>query len=234
MMTSHLAAMTFRFESTEVIASAVHENIGDFEMVRLSKEPVAERFLRDVSLHEMDIRHDDGLYRHIVFQKPGTSCYLFSLTTTPGRLIYAGDMGCFVFERVQDMFSFFRANGEREPNYGYWHEKMVACDRQGSEEHNVDEFRENLERYLQDNELSEDRLSEVKEFIEEAISEFEDAGPDAAYRLVMDFGLEPERGERKRQFFQDFWETTDKVYCFRYVWACYAIQWGIKQYDSRA
>lgn len=204
-------------------------------MVRLSKEPVTDRFLRDVAEHQMEIRHDDGLYRHVVFKKPDTSCYFFSLTTTPGRLIYAGDMGCFVFERVQDMFSFFRASGsEREPNFGYWHEKMVACDRQGSEEHNVAEFRNNLERYLEDNELSEDRLSEVKEFIEEAVSEFEDAGPDAAYRSVMDFGLEPERGERKRQFFQDFWETTDKVYSFRYVWACYAIQWGIKQYDSRA
>jgi hypothetical protein len=201
-------------------------------MVRLSKEPVAERFKRDIAEHQMEIRHDDGFYRHVVFKKPDTGRYLFSLTTTPGRLIYAGDMGCFVFERVQDMFSFFRAGGEREPNFGYWHEKMVACDRQGSEEHNVEEFRSNLERYLEDNELSDDRLNEVKEFIEEAVNEFECDGPDAAYRSVMDWGFEPERGERKRQFFQDFWETTDKVYSFRYVWACYAIQWGINQYDT--
>ena len=204
-------------------------------MVTKSKESIKERFLRDIATHQMEVRLDAGLYRHVVFKRPNTNCMLFSLTTTPGRLTYAGDMGCFVFERLPDMFSFFRSDPhEREPNFGYWHEKLVAVCRHGSEEKNVDRFRDNLEQYIEnDDSLTEDQVSEIREFIEEAVSEYEESGPQCAYRSVADWSLSSgDKHRNRRQFFADFWQYSDSVYTLHYEWACHAIQWGIAQYDE--
>ena len=201
------------------------------------KHDIKTQFAKDIQNHGIDVRHDEGLYRHVVFSRPGTSCYMFSLTTTPGRLIYAGDMGCFVFERLLDMFEFFR--GEREPNFGYWHEKLVAVSSTGgSSERSVERFRENLESYLEDkDELTPSQLEGVKDFIEDVCDQYEDEGPDAAYRTVMDFCLEslnsePDYTKNHRPFFSDFWEYSDAVYSYQYEWACYAIRWAIDRYDA--
>jgi len=189
------------------------------------KEPIKERFERDIKDHVMQIMHDDGIYRHVVFSRPNSSVLAFSLTTTPGRLIYAGDMGCYVFERVRDMFSFFR--GDREPNFGYWHEKLVAIDRHGSEQHDVDAFRENLESYETDD-LTPDQQQEVEEFIESVVGTFEEEGPQVAYKEVYEFELEGVVND----FFSDFFERSDKIYTLHYEWACHAIQYGIRMYDE--
>ena len=142
---------------------------------------VKRRFLKEVAEHQMSVRLDadvDGAkYRHLVFSKPGTWACGFSLTTTPGRLVYAGDMGAFVFERVPDMFSFFRgqggAEGEREPNFGYWHEKLTAVDRgEGSTEKCVEKFRENLQDVLKDH--RSDREEEVTELQDELLELIKD------------------------------------------------------------
>jgi hypothetical protein len=195
-----------------------------------SKEPIKDRFARDIRDHVMEIRHDDGLYRHVVFKRPDTVCMMFSICTMPGRLIYAGDMGCFVFERTQDMFEFFGHGGEREPNFGCWHEKLVAIDRSGSEEHDSDRFRENLEIYLTD-ELTADQREEVVEFIDNVVSEFDANNPHVAYQSVYEFSLD-EHPKNRMQFFQDFFEHSDMIYTLRYEWACHAIQWGIRKYDE--
>jgi hypothetical protein len=187
------------------------------------------QFLDDVKSHLIDVKLDQWVYRHMVFSRPDTNCMHFSLTTTPGRLTFAGDMGCYVFERCVDMFSFFR--GEREPNYGYWHEKLVAVDRcSGSEEWSSKRFRENLEQYIT-GDLSGAEMGRVREFIDHAVSVFEDDGPEIAFREVNDFSLDDSLKNR-HQFFTDFWEFSHKEYTTRYIWACHAIQWGIAQYDK--
>lgn len=193
------------------------------------KEPIKERFARDIATHQMDILHDDGLYRHVVFKRPDTICMMFSLTTTPGRLIYAGDMGCFVFERLPDMFQFFRT--DREPNLGYWHQKLVAADYpSGSMEHNVDLFRENLESYDTDD-LTEEQKQSVSDFIDEVCSRFEYECPSVAYQDVNDFELD-DAPNYCRDFFSDFFERSDRIFNLRYEWACHAIKWGIEKYDE--
>jgi hypothetical protein len=191
--------------------------------------PIEERFARDIANHQMEIRHEDGIYRHVVFKRPDTVCMMFALTTTPGRLVYSGDMGCFVFERLPDMFEFFRT--DRAPNMGYWHQKLVAIDRdQGSMEHNVDQFRDNLESYDTD-ELTDEQKQAVSDFIDDACSKFEDDGPAVAYQAVNDFELE-DAPKYCRDFFSDFFERSDMVFTLRFEWACYAISWAIKTFDE--
>ena len=78
----------------------------------MTRESTEADFLKDVAAHEMEILRDDGVYRHIRFKKPGTWCMHFDLVTWPGYLAYSGDMGCYVFSRLNDMFEFFRTDRE--------------------------------------------------------------------------------------------------------------------------
>jgi len=53
-----------------------------------------------------------------------------------------------------------------------------------------------------------------------------DDGPDAAYRAAMDFVWNGKR------VFPDFYEVDSEDYSHRFVWCCYALAWGIEQYDA--
>lgn len=192
-----------------------------------NKHVTRESFLVDVKTHEMEVALDQGAYRHLLFKRPNTITLSFTLTTTPGRLVYGGDMGCYVFERLPDMFQFFRRGKDREPNFDYWHEKLQAVDRvSGSETHSVHKFRENLESYIDHDTLSGAEVGRVREFIDEVCEQFENDSPELARRQVFDFDLDGS------QVFTDFWELNDKEFSLRYQWACYAIQWGINKYDQ--
>jgi hypothetical protein len=55
---------------------------------------IAERFAKETAEHDMEIVHDDGLYRHLRFRHQGpnySSWYWFDLITVPGSLIFRGD-----------------------------------------------------------------------------------------------------------------------------------------------
>ena len=57
----------------------------------------AERFPRDTADHQLTVLHDDGLYRHLRFQAPGTSLYWFDLVTWPGHLSFTGEVDGYTF-----------------------------------------------------------------------------------------------------------------------------------------
>ena len=72
----------------------------------------AEGFLKDVKNHGMEVRRDDGLYRHLIFRAPKDSWHQwFEVVTWPGSLAINGDMGSWCFSRIEDMFEFFRGSG---------------------------------------------------------------------------------------------------------------------------
>lgn len=184
-------------------------------------EPTEESFLKDVREHQIQVIRDDGEYRHVRFQKPGTYCMSFDLVTWPGYLAYSGDMGCYVFSRIRDMFAFFRGKpeGPLSINLGYWHEKVEAQARHdGVVEHSAERFRECV---LED---SQDAPDDVKQAIELEVLCHADEEHEA-WQAVMNFS---HNGWR----FQDFWEHKCTEYTYRYVWCCYALVWGIRQYDA--
>ena len=67
---------------------------------------IDSRFLIDTAFHRLEIIRDDGLYRHLRMQQPGTSCYYYDVITWPGYLTVTGDMGTWTFSRIADMFNF--------------------------------------------------------------------------------------------------------------------------------
>lgn len=184
-------------------------------------------FLKDVAKHQMTVLRDDGLYRHVRFKKPDSGDMRFDLVTWPGYLAYTGDMGTFVFSRITDMFEFFRSpprDGEVLPiNLGYWHEKADAEDRSdGIRRFSPDKFIATVKQWLTDAKASREVRQDVETEVISLAHDGEHAAMTAAIDYRHDSGFE----------FTDFWEADCTEYTFRFVWCCYALVWGIRQYDA--
>lgn len=201
-------------------------------------------FLRDVAEHVVKVIRDDGVYRHIRFHKPGTSCQHFDLLTWPGYLCYTGDMGTYVFSRTTDMFEFFRTDqqhakpGELRINRRYWSEKLQAVDgnrRAGGVKEFCEEkfsrvIKDQLVTWMRESGLDRAGRHELRNAIEEDILSQIDSGDEGhAYRAANDFHTEI---DGKAFQFEDLWDHDFTEYTHHFVWCCYALAWGIQQYDA--
>lgn len=177
------------------------------------------QFLRDVEKLQMTILRDDDLHRHIRFKATGSMTYMFDLITWPGHLCYTGDMGTYVFARIADMFQFFRTKPESAAsrlyiNLGYWSEKVLAADKHGKIEEYVPEIAQRrLLRHLRESVEDKARRREIY---------------DAVY-LCLD--NEHDAREALSEHIDDTWEWDLSDYTVSFIWCCYALAWGIRQYD---
>lgn len=203
------------------------------------------RFLRDVERHEMTIIRDDRLDRHLRFKRPGTSAYYFDIVTWSGHLCYTGDMGTFVFSRIDDMFAFFRMDDHdwnKNPNGlsinpGYWSEKVLAADRHdGIEEWDEDEFTRRVNevrvgwmRWAKSLNIDKDERRELWETVEREVMS-EPSNEHVCVAAIWNFYHTTSNGERFE--FVDFFDGGMNRFTFRFLWCCYALAWGINQYDN--
>jgi hypothetical protein len=212
----------------------------------MSDMPTEETFLKDVAKHEMAVLVDNGVYRHLRLKQPGSSNMWFDIVTWPGFLAYSGDMGSFVFSRLNDMFQFFRngratIDGKEELyiNLSYWGEKLEAVDRNGRESghrvysadrlraHVEDSVKTWIEEYEGQYDDSEEETAsaktkfeaELREAIEEDIYRYLDDGEHDARTAVRDFSFkqEPKRFDR-----------TPPTYEFQDTW-----EWDCDEYTFR-
>ncbi len=181
-----------------------------------------ERFLGDVAKLQMTILRDDGVMRHVRFKEPGSTTYMFDLITWPMHLCYSGDMGTYVFSRIIDMFEFFRTKprslhaDQLYINLGYWAEKVLAQDRHGKIEEYVPEVaKRKLLRHLRYDVEDKAQRREIY---------------DAVSRYLDD--SEHEAREALSEHIDDTWEWNLSDYTSTFTWCCYALSWGIRQYDQ--
>ena len=183
-------------------------------------QEILDNFHKDIKDHVLTVKHDDGVYRHLRFSKPNTNIYWFDLITWPGHLAVTGDMGTYVFARVEDMFNFFH-----EPySLGYWAEKLQAG---VAKEFSYDVFKNSL-----------------TELIDSYYEDYPDKGDkEAAKTAIFDeFDSEMSEGDIRAtiannpQIMQmdcDFhWESDFDDFTFSYIWNIYAIVHGIKEYKK--
>jgi hypothetical protein len=208
-------------------------------------ELTEKQFLKDVKNHQMQIIRDDGVYRHIRFGMPDTYCMSFNLITWPGHLCYAGDMGTYVFTRLHDMFEFFRTDRQSTEeqalfiNRGYWAEKLVAVDKNGgvkefSEKKFNREIMEYLIAWVRDSASwtsKEERRELWNAVVSEVIKAEADSGGYRKQVAANEFSFQV--NDFLRFSFKDFWEVSVTEYTHRFLWCCYAIAWGLQQYDNR-
>lgn len=185
-----------------------------------------EIFLERMKDHTLTIFHDDGLYRHIRMSK-GDSWYdQFDLVTWPGHLSYSGDLGDFTFQRLDDMFTFFR--GHEEPNLYYWSSKLQSTDRYGGhEEFSMDIF---------DKRVREEFKSWEFENNDQRDAAFEDLESELLYGFDNEIDARTALDRYESPFgehtFVDAWEWDVMDYTYRFKLACYGIPWAISKYDE--
>lgn len=205
------------------------------------------QFLQDVKDHHMKVFKDEGVYRHIQFMYPGTYNRHFNLVTWPGYLAYSGDMGCYVFSRLQDMFEFFRADkkgwvfnreGGLSINPGYWSGKLQSGGgSRSAKEFDHDRFEEVLRSQLREF-FREKKLYTTKnqrrmlweEFTHSVLPAL-DGGEHQAYSAASDFHLA--LNDSVHFEFQDFWDYDFSRFTYQFLWCCYALSWGIEMYDAK-
>lgn len=197
-----------------------------------------DTFLEDVSNHVMTVINDDGINRHIRFRRPTSSAYWFDIITWPGSLCIDGDMGTYVFRRLEDMFEFFRtdqkyAENEERQLYikpGYWGEKLKSTARhEGYTEFSkklvCDAVKRWFDDWVESEGLKESQKTRLWEAIEEHVLFYSDDDPRDLMQAICDFEHEGFR-------FSDFWEVVTEDYTFNFIWCCYAIAWAVKTYDD--
>lgn len=224
------------------------------------EKQLAERFAKDTANHVMTVLHDDGLYRHLRFRDPGSSFYWFDIVTWPGSLAIRGDCGGFMFSRTDDMFEFFRRNGNsRGINPGYWSEKLPDNGR-SVHQYSEDVLRAKLPPLLDEYEAEYPARAadyEVAKASYDATAlmdrwPYAIGGPREPYKpktpadvreIVTDHDedglLAYEEGARQllsalesAHVVSDTfeWDLTD--WDWQYLWCCHAIAWGVAQYDA--
>ncbi|MCO7246410.1 hypothetical protein [Halomonas sp. Mc5H-6] len=198
-------------------------------MTTIQKTPL-ERFQETITEHQLTVIHDDGLHRHLRCARPESNDRYFNITTWPGFLCISGDMGCYVFQRIEDMFQFFR-DEELRINPGYWQEKLQAgpsiAPKEITKEWQPEKFRSEITEWFEDateDWEAEDKAEAWADVEDEVLSQADDEA--AAIRSALAF-----RSTFGRDLFQDFWEVDCKQWEGHYLWCCYAIVWAIQQYD---
>lgn len=220
----------------------------------MSSDFTLGRFMNDVKDHQMTILRDEGVYRHIRYKRPSTGNMYFDIITWPGNLCYTGDMGTYVFSRIEDMMYFFAEGKEDEvvTNYYYWTQKAIADSIYGngikeySPELAIDTITEEFKNwkfdYLEDTKIEDEdgNLTDDPyslEFIEEQwerveyeiISQAHD-GPERVYDAAMCFSIEKDGNGRRGPNFEDFWEYNCEELTYHYQWCCHALNWAVKKY----
>lgn len=200
-------------------------------------------FLKNVAKHEMTIISEDGVHRHIRFKKPDSSDMFFDLITWPGSLCYTGDMGTYVFRRLTDMFEFFRMReydlaknrqGGLSINRSYWGEKLEAIDScDGYKKYSQDKFCRVVSEirlgWIREGGLSKEERRELWDAVKDDVLYHADDGEDSARRAAVEFN---HKTSHETFNLNDFWEHDLTDYTHRFTWCCYALAWGIKQYDQ--
>lgn len=196
---------------------------------------ISRRFARETAGHEMTVLFEQGLYRHLRFASVDGSGYRFDLHTSPNRLMFHGEVGTYVFSvwPTEDMFDLFRRSsiGDR-PNFTYWHEKLAAWGEEAIQ-FSTDLFDKKVAKELKKAEeffpgVTAAWLEKTEDFLAEYSTESEEDAREAL--ASFEYLPEGQCGEAWRFRYTSEWKLDD--YDWRYLWACHAALWGIRQYDA--
>jgi hypothetical protein len=150
-------------------------------------------------------------------------------------------MHSYQFSRTPDMFEFFRQKGTEDSviqiNPDYWSEKLIAAHVSGRKdsgytEYNKDLFKASVREWWLEHCRAENLLFVTSESlwkeIECDVIDVSRDGEQAAYEAARNF----QSTESPRFTLEDLWETDFSAYTHHFIWCCYAIVWGIRQFDE--
>ena len=121
--------------------------------------------------------------------------------------------------------------GELRIDSAYWAEKVRAESILGNgvREFSPEQFRANVKSYWEEyfeGHIGSNEAVGVWEEIKAQVLSAEDSEIDMVSKLI-DFNIYGSDFE-----FYDFWESSCNVKTYNFIWCCYAIAWGVIQYDK--
>lgn len=226
-------------------------------MISSTRTEAATRFQHDIREHVMQVKLDNGVYRHLHFRRPTSFAYAFDIVTWPGYLAITGDMGAAVFTRLHDMFQFFRAaeawqqeNQDRlYINPSYWAEKCTANDGdiKAADRGRLEQLvRERYDEAVAEADPDAPGFEEAKEALwaalQEDVIDGEETTVEGAIAVLDNFNFRTHLrnpssspGAPFADFqFHDAWEDAERLtdYTFHFLWRLYAIAYAVKTYDA--
>lgn len=193
---------------------------------------LADWFAGDIRDHVLDIRHDDGLYRHLRCQSPHSSEYWFDVVTWPGSLTVRGDItDAYTFTRDRDMFAFFRSKSRRV-NPDYWAEKLGGG-RRSAKQFSEEVFARKVWEAVRQEVRDYPGLAKAvrNEFFDDYA--FIGSSSDAYAALERFEYVPPTRLGFQQPFrFSDAWEWDLTDWDAGFLRGCHAIVWAIARYDE--
>ncbi|MEU5547155.1 hypothetical protein AB0G85_33065 [Streptomyces sioyaensis] len=190
-----------------------------------------ERFTADVRDAEMTVLKDEGIYRHLTFSFPKASWSWCEVVTWPHMLVLRGDLGCWSFSRVEDMFDFFREPEDvTRMDPSYWAEKLVPGGRDSAKEYSGERAAAYVVQTMEENAAEHPDLSKdaqdvfftdadlsTETGLREAVARFDERFP--AYAIAKGFRFPVEQWDLHR-------------YSPWFLLACVVLPWTIEQYDT--
>lgn len=187
-----------------------------------------ESFLRFTKEHVLEVLDEGAGMRRLVVRANKSWHYGFTITTWHNYLAITGDIGSYTFTRLPDMFEFFRSKDARGGiNPGYWEEKVVAADRHGTDEFDIDILRESImEQYADtDDEDGKRVVNQTRVKALEAIAHVGGGHPAGdeheAIEALQGTGID------------EPWELSRRAYTIQFLNCCHAIVLAIRLYDER-
>jgi hypothetical protein len=150
----------------------------------------------------------------------------FEIITWPGTLTIGGDMGTWVFSRIEDMFRFFRRE-DLSINPSYWAEKLEAHDvtTGPAKKFSPEVFERSVIDSLDNYDLHDEKKGAIIAALKEEVFREEHEHPirEALNNFECDgFSM------------SDTWEISGREWGYRFLWCLYAIVWGIQQFEGQA
>lgn len=189
---------------------------------------IAARFARDTARHEMTVKHEDGLYRHLRFASPAPDGHTpFELITWPFNLVVkAGWTFHFDIDATEDMFDLFRRTAPTgRINPGYWSEK-VRAGRDEIEGFSEDSFERQVKQHVVDAIRNGDAPRGIGREVTRDIFDWGDISHEAGARAELDsFRFEG-------WSFGDTSEWDFSEYTPGFLHCCFAVRRGIDLWDA--
>jgi hypothetical protein len=187
---------------------------------------IAERFARDTADHEMTVKHEDGLYRHLKFMHPENGSFgSFELITWPYNLVARAGW-TFHFDIDEDIFEVFRRTAlPGQINPGYWQEK-VRAGRDEIEGFDNNVFERRVKEHVADAIRSGQAPRGISREINRDIFEWGDISHEAGARAEL------EAFRYQEWTFGETWEWDFTTYTPGFLHSCFAIRRGIDMYDT--
>lgn len=182
-------------------------------------------FQQESSKHELSVIHEDGLYRHLRMQTPGTGVWSWDIITWPGYLATVGDVANgYLFSRDADMIEFFTrpvyarnyySDGSPQIDFRYWREKICGPARKSIYEWDRDKFLAHAREHIS-NPIYE-RSSEEQEDLLFSAGLVE--SQEEAYQWIFDHVVD-----------YDEWDMNE--FDLHFLFTCYAIDATVERYNA--